>query len=237
MKKYPIQSALLAAAFSTAFAGAASSEVLTPTNGSFESPDTTDFTQNVDDWTTFGPSDRTITQAGALTNQDGDQHLVLDDRASGEVGVFQNLGSIEAGFTYTLELKVGRGGNDIPGTFSYGLYTGTTNGGFNPGNAVVTENQGTVFETGTVSTAINASPNVFLDRTLTFDTLDGNNAALVGQDLFIRAAITGGSGPGNADQLFIDDITVTAAVPEPGSLAIAALGSLALLGRRRSVSK
>jgi hypothetical protein len=216
-------------------APSASSAVITPINGSFEAPDVAgSSTATVPDWATFGFPDRSRIQDGpVMANIDGDQFLVLDDRVTvGEVGVFQGLGAIEADHVYTLEIKVGRRSDlDAPGQFTFGLYTGVSNGGFTPGNAVVAESNATDVSGDTLLEVIDNNAGTLIDRTLTFDTTNGNNAALVGQNLFVRMAITGGSGPGNADQLVFDAVTVTV-VPEPGSLTLSGLGADALLDRR-----
>jgi MYXO-CTERM domain-containing protein len=80
---------------------------------------------------------------------------------------------------------------------------------------------------------LNATEGSFLDRTLVFDTIAGNNASLVGVDLFVQLSILGNSGPGNADQIAFDAVTVTSTpIPEPTAVA-GVVGLAALVLRRR----
>jgi hypothetical protein len=237
----------LATAAALVFSAATHAAVITPVNGSFQDPilpDAPGSTTSVPDFTKFGASDRTRIQynesviaptgGAAIFNGDGDQFFLIDDRAGAFlVGAFQNLGTIEADFTYTLDLKVAKRTDlALPGEFEYGLYTNVTDG-FTPPNAVVVEDETTVVGAGTLAAALDSSAGTFLDRTLTFDTLSGNNAALVGQDLFVQMAILGESGPGNADQIAFDALIVTSTpIPEPTSAA-ALLGLSGLMLRRR----
>ncbi len=89
---------------------------------------------------------------------------------------------------------------------------------------VVAENQ------TDIGAVITAAQGTFVDRTLTFNTIAGNNAGLVGEDLLVFARI--GSNPTNADQIAFDAFSITSvAIPEPASAA--ALGLLGLVGLRR----
>jgi uncharacterized protein (TIGR03382 family) len=236
--------ATVAATVSLTLAPAAPAAVIQVTNGSFQSPDTgTGSNNNVDDFVEFGSGDRQsiafneiITNpsgGNAVLNGDGDQFLILDDRggsgdAANGIGVYQNLGSIDADFTYVLSLKVAQKSDlNLPGAYSYGLSVDTDDDSDIFSDPVVVSE-----DESDVGAALLGARGTFVDRVLSFDTLNGNNASLVGEDLFVFARIT--SNPTDANQILFDALVVTSTpIPEPASAAVAGLLGLVALRRRR----
>ncbi len=241
MKAYTI---LAAAACVATLSVSASAAIISPVNGSFQSPDiSSSSTSSVPNFVKFGNNDRQRVQfneigtnpagGAAIANGDGDQYLILDDRGDAEdtfIGVYQDLGTIEADFTYTLDLKVAKRSDlFLPGTFSYALVVDNDDDG-NPFDDTIVASE----DQTDVATLLVTSQGTFLDRVLTFNTIDGNNADLVGENLFVDLRIGNNSGPGNADQIAFDNLVVTSTpVPEPTAAVAALAGVGTLLLRRR----
>ena len=128
-------------------------------------------------------------------------------------GIYQDVGLLQADTTYTLTVAIGqRAGTGPNGSWSPGVIS-LLNG---------TDNTGTVEATGG---GLPSTPNSWQDYTASFST-----GASVSGDLIIDlSVIDAGSIQADFSNVSLD----ASPVPEPTTMALAGLGSLALIALRR----
>jgi hypothetical protein len=181
-------------------------------------------------WTTTNAAggDNYTVQAGAFAGQDGNQHI--------EDFAFPGGGTSGGGSVYQVE-----DGTKSTTATSFGIGTYTLTAYAVP----LTNNTGNSYETGdTFYIALASAPTVPIASTLITTTTNGPLTAFsVPLDntlgTYTGAIVVGFQSPAQTTQgtMEFDNFSLTfSAVPEPSSIAIAALGSFGLLGcllRRR----
>ncbi len=194
-----------------AFAATAHADAVSITNNSFEEPDLSTgntWTNDLSGWSTTG--DSFIELIGGFS-ADGAQHLGM----SANVSVFQDLGvSLAPNTTYTLTGNVGFRDGWAAGDSNLGLYLGSTE----PTTELVTVGMAAA-DVGALAPG-SFSDDISVSYTTGATTEDGN--------LYISLS-SGAENRAHFDNIRLD----AAAVPEPSGIAIALLGGLGLLARRR----
>jgi len=197
------------------------------TNAGFQDDDVgTSWGTDVTGWTDEGGSDRSITQYADSVGTDipvieGDQVLILDARATSGA-IYQSVGTIAANTIYTLDITAGsRSATPLPATFEFGLYSGS---GATPVTALGLRDQ-------TDTTGLANNTQASQEFSIVWDS---TGSASVGDDLFVRMAVTTPASPPPTRQVIFDDLSLTSApVPEPTSVMLCLVGALGLLLIRR----
>jgi uncharacterized protein (TIGR03382 family) len=158
--------------------------------------------------------------SGTPLGADGINNCYLNQSLTGGalVNIFQDIGILLPDTTYTLTVAIGQRLDRVNGSATIGLID-TTSGNANP------------WATGTLlgsTTDVSSVAGSFQDFTTTFTT-----GSSVSGDLYVGAQYIGdGTIQASVDNFRLDATTV----PEPGTMALAALGGVSLLfWRRRSM--
>jgi hypothetical protein len=157
--------------------------------------------------------------AGTPSGGNGINVCFLNQGTTGGVcNIFQDIGTLLPNETYTLTVAIGQRSDRINGSATIGLID-TTSGNANP------------WATGTLessTTGVSSVRGTFQDFTTTFTT-----GSSVSGDLYVGAQYIGDG----TVQASVDNFRLVAtSVPEPGTMALAALGGMSLLfWRRRSM--
>ena len=176
-------------------------------------------------WQDFGIENPSVgeytgaTGSGTPSGADGINVCYLNQNATGGavVNIFQDIGTLLPDTTYTLTVAIGQRFDRVNGSATIGLID-TTSANANP------------WATGTLessTTGVSSVAGSFQDFTTTFTT-----GSTVTGDLYVGAQYVGnGTIQASVDNFRLDVTTV----PEPGTMALAALGGASLLfWRRRS---
>ena len=197
-------------------------------NGSFELPAAPSSpgytTSGPSDWVDEGPNNRSVVQrdtSGDLPDApDGDQWLILDTRET-PGAVHQNIGLINEGEIYTMDITVGqRGDQPLPETFEFGLWADDQTDPSVPDTVLVML---------TESALSLPSPGTAGSQTLRL-VWDSTGSGLDGYNLFVRLAATTASDSSTVRQVLFDAVSVT--IPTPAALP-AGLVMIGLISLRR----
>lgn len=161
---------------------------------------------------------------GDFTDPVGEQAYAFRYTNSGITTLDGLIGALTPGTTYNISFDVVLDGHNNTTPYSAALVT------FN-GGARNAMNSGGISQNTTLvlTTATGNATNDGLYTTVSFSYTTGDNAgdsAVLGHDVALRFA-------GATSSAIIDNVKVEV-VPEPGSLALLALGSLAIASRRRA---
>lgn len=215
-----------------AFAASANAAITGLTNADFE---TGVGDQNVPDWFDISSGNGDLVQSDTANTAipddvDGTGWLNIVDNTTftGDRGVYQSFGTHDLGIvSYDVSYIKGQRSDALFNELILELWYGTA--------------------TGADSTDINTLGLTLADSVTIDDTgLSGESTFAEEKSLDATGVPTGetlwlafrttddNTSSSAAEQGLIDDVTISGVIPEPASLALVALGGLAMLGRRRS---
>ncbi len=212
-------------------AGSAHAAITGFTNADFEAGVGS---QNIPGWFDFQSGNGDLVQSDAPApvpdDADGNGWLnIVDSPTVAGTGAYQAFGTREAtDLAYTFDFNVAERSdadfNDLIISLYYDAGTATPADGTTPLAAGLLLADSTPYDfnigvdgpaTGTASITLSAA------------------SVGVGDTVYLAFASVDDQATPGSQQALIDDVTVTAVIPEPASLALVGLGGLCLLGRRR----
>ncbi len=216
----------------------ATAAVVTVTNGSFESPVTATFDNNITGWfmanQTADAGIEAVQDNASNTNFPnttyGTQWANIANNGTLEGAIYQQIGTLTAGFTYEVtDLLIGQRSNQEFDGLRVALYAGDVTGA--NGTDLPDIAGATLLDFYDINKADYFPTNALGTATVPDFTLTPDSYALAGEALWVHFSVLG-QGTTSRPQTVFDNVNITA-IPEPASLALMGIGAVLMLGRRR----